>query len=156
MDARPRIRPRIGDVVEIPVAGGFAYAHYSHRHSRYGALLRVLKGIFDERPDDMSQIVDREYQFTTFFPLSAACREGIVTIVVNEDLPERAKEFPTFRARAVGLNGAKGPWWLWDGENEWQIGSLEAGMESLPIRGVWNDTLLVSRIESGWSHEHDT
>jgi hypothetical protein len=41
-------------------------------------------------------------------------------------------------------------WWLWDGSREWRVGSLAADQKKLPVRGIWNDTLLVERIESGW------
>ncbi|WP_176536262.1 hypothetical protein [Rhizobium sp. L9] len=47
-------------------------------------------------------------------------------------------------------------WWLWDGEKEWRIGQLSAEQHQLSIRGVWNDTLLVERIEFGWTPEIDS
>ena len=46
-------------------------------------------------------------------------------------------------------------WWLWDGEKEWRVGEITAEQRGLPIRGVWNDTLLIERIESGWTPETD-
>ena len=64
-----------------------------------------------------------------------------------------AKEFPVFRTGVANDVGNVEVWWLWDGTKEWKIGKLEPGMEKLPIRGVWNDTLLVQRIIEEWSHE---
>lgn len=46
-------------------------------------------------------------------------------------------------------------WWLWDGVNEWPIGKLTKEQKHLPFNEVWNDTLLVERIESGWTPETD-
>ena len=34
--------PKIGDVIEIAIDDRYAYAHYSHKHKTYGALLRVM------------------------------------------------------------------------------------------------------------------
>ena len=46
-------------------------------------------------------------------------------------------------------------WWLWDGEKEWRVGSLDAKQRKLPIRSVWNDTMLIERIDAGWTAESD-
>jgi hypothetical protein len=46
-------------------------------------------------------------------------------------------------------------WWLWDGEREWQVGELTEEQRGLSFREVWNDTLLIERIESGWTPETD-
>jgi hypothetical protein len=153
-----RVRPKIGDVIEVQTPSGLSYAHYTHNHvdpPRYGALLRVIEGLFTTRPTDFSEIVTRPYQFTTFFPLAAACSKGIVTIVANEIIPATSQPFPTFRSSVRTPNG-RGPWWLWNGKTEQRIGELKPGMESLPVSGVLNDTLLIERIVQGWRHEHDT
>jgi len=47
-------------------------------------------------------------------------------------------------------------WWLWDGQEEWKVGDLTAEQRRLSIRGVWNDTLLRDRLESGWRPETDS
>jgi hypothetical protein len=46
-------------------------------------------------------------------------------------------------------------WWLWDGEKEWRVGSISDEQRKLPIRGCWNDTMLIKRIEEGWLPEND-
>ena len=153
----PRTRPAIGDVIEIAVAGGLAYAQYTHKHPRYGALIRVLPGVFRGRPERLSDIVEGQTQFLTFFPLGAASARHLVTIVGSFPSPEECRSFPLFRTgvenpstRKVGDNG-----WLWDGEREWRVGSLTAEQRRLPIRGIINDTLLTERILSGWRSEAD-
>jgi len=152
-----RILPQIGDVIEIPTPKGLAYAQFTHRHDappKYGALLRVFPGIFESRPDAFDALVRLEPQFSTFFPLEQACKRGIVRVIASEPICATLREFPTFRASEKGKDGSWGPWWLWDGEREWQIGGLKPGMEVLPPRGVINDTLLVERIVGRWRHEH--
>ena len=150
MPITKRKTPHIGDVIEIPLSSEFAYARYTHVHSRYGALLRAYAGTYDDRPLDFETLAEkREVQFSTFFPLRAACRQGIVSVVAETPIPSSLRDFPTFRARAV-LNDSVGPWWLWDGEREWVADVSGAELLQLPIRGVWNDTLLIERIEAGW------
>jgi hypothetical protein len=47
-------------------------------------------------------------------------------------------------------------WWLWDGTKQWRIGRLAAEQRKLPVAGVWNDTLLVQRVEEEWLPKTDT
>lgn len=146
----------LGDVAEIKTAKGLAYALYTHKHKQYGALIRVLDGLHLSRPDDLSGLNKSSVLFSCFFPLSAAVDRSIVSIVGNVGIPNSLLTFPTFRAGAVDPKTQKAAsWWLWDGEKEWRIGDLNQEQRKLPIRGVWNDTLLVDRIESGWTPETD-
>lgn len=148
-----RKRPKLGDIVEISTTKGLAYAQVTHKHPMYGVLLRVMAGLHISRPESFSALRQAEPQFSTFFPLAAACNHGLARIVVNEPISEHLREFPTFRTSAKGKDGVWGPWWLWDGEREWKVGDLKPGMEALPPRGTINDTLLVERIVSGWRHK---
>lgn len=150
----PSMRLKVGDVIEIEVDGQLAYAHYSHKHKTYGALLRVMPSLFSVRPVDFASVLSQEPQFLCFFPLAAAIRQGLVTRVATEPLSPAATAFPVFRA-SVRTPSGWGPWWLWDGEEEWRVGALEPGMERLPIRGVIDDTLLIDRIRSRWRAEND-
>lgn len=148
--------PKIGDVVEIATKSGFAYAQYTQKHKLYGALLRVFPGLYEFRPEYLSEITNLEPAFQCFFPLSAAVKGHIVSIVDNVPLPSGAKNFPIFRAGVVdSATGKVQTWWLWDGEKEWRVGHLSPEQRKLPIRGVWNDTLLIERIEEGWTPESD-
>src|SRR5690348_2923190 len=106
-----RMRPQIGDVVEVETPRGLAYAQYTHEHRdppRMGSLLRVLPGLYEKRPAAFDSLVEQEERFWVFFPLGAATRRQLVRIVGNEPLPVPKRPFPVFRAR----NGF-GPWWLW-------------------------------------------
>ncbi|MES2321530.1 MAG: hypothetical protein V4633_04650 [Pseudomonadota bacterium] len=148
-----RSRPQIGDVIEIPTPQGLAYSQFTHKHPSYGALLRVMPGLFDSRPERFNDLVLAVPQFSSFFPLGAACNRGILRVVANESISALNRAFPTFRAAVKGKDGEVGAWWLWDGDKEWLIGKLKPGMEALPPRGVINDTLLIERIICGWRHE---
>jgi hypothetical protein len=148
------MQPKIGDVFEIAIDARYAYAHYSHKHGTYGALLRVMPSTYAVRPDDFAWITATEPQFLCFFPLNAAIKRGLAVRVGGAPLAQAAQAFPVFRSSVRSPNGW-GPWWLWDGEKEWLVGALQPGMERLPIRGVVNDTLLVGRIRDGWRAESD-
>ncbi|MDD2760096.1 MAG: hypothetical protein PHH11_07365 [Methylomonas sp.] len=150
-----RKRPAIGDVIEIPIPDGLAYAQYTHKHLKYGALLHVLPGVHHSPVNDFSGLVALLPQFVAFFPLGAACNRGIVRVVANEPIPFHAQAFPIFRSCVKTPNGC-GPWWLWDGSREWKVGELEEEMKSLPLHEIVNDTLLIARIVQGWRHEFDT
>jgi len=149
-------KPEIGDLIEIKTNIGLAYAQYTHYHEVYGALIRVFNRIYRDRPEFMRAITNDRIRFSVFFPLKAALKKKIVEIVGHEAVKEDLREFPLFRAGVVDPSTQKvAVWWLWDGEKEWKIGQLDANQSKLPIRGVWNDTLLIQRIEAGWTPEND-
>jgi hypothetical protein len=146
----------IGDVIEISTAKGLAYAQFSHNHARYGVLLRILPGFFDTRPANLKEVVAHQELFVTFFPLQAAVDRKIFEVVANLPVPDSAKKFPLFRTGVVDpTTGKVKVWWLWDGEKEWKIGEITPEQRKLPLRGIWNDTLLIEKIESGWTPSND-
>lgn len=147
---------QVGDIVEIATPCGKAYAQLINSHRQYGSLLRVLRGVHNDRPPDLNRLVAGETQFVVFFPLLAAVKARIVEIVGSEQVPEEFKPFPVFRAGVADpKTGKVATWWLWDGDREWKVGALNEELKRLPIRGVWNDTLLVERIVSGWTPQTD-
>ena len=151
-----RARAKIGAIVEIPTSKGLAYAQYSHKHDQWGALLRVLPELFANRPTNFVDLAAQKENFVTFFPLEAALRRGILRVVSHQEVPDHAKQFPLFRAAGfVDRAGRVHDWYLWDGQKEWKTGSLSAEQLALPIRALWNDTLLIERIEQGWTPASD-
>ncbi|WP_456280886.1 hypothetical protein M1D55_01370 [Cupriavidus sp. JZ107] len=121
-----------------------------------GTLIRVLPGIYHAEPSDLPALVGQATNFWIFFPVAAALKQKIVQKVMNTPVPEHSRQTPVFRAGVVDPSTGKvGTWWLWDGEREWKIGGLTDEQRKLPIRGAWNDTMLVERIEAGWLPEKD-
>lgn len=148
-------RVKIGDVVEIVTQRGFAYAHYSHKHPRFGALLRVFRGIHSVRPTNLAAIILEEPQFLVFFPLGAAVNRQIVFVVGNLPLPQHAQLFPMFRSGiADPVTKKVNVWWLWDGKKEWRVGTLTAAQQKLSMRHIVNDTELIDRIVRGYNPEN--
>lgn len=147
---------KIGDLIEIEVSSGWAYALFTHSSKMYGALLRVFPGIHPNRSEEASALVHQEPLFSCFFPLSAAVKQGRVAVVGIVRVPGELAASPVFRAGMVNpATGKVDNWWLWDGENESRVGSLTPEQRKLDIRGVWNDRLLVDRIVKQWRPEQD-
>ncbi|AJC21059.1 hypothetical protein [Pandoraea pulmonicola] len=121
-----------------------------------GMLIRVLPGTFQELPDNLDELVKIRTNFWIFFPVSMAEKRGIIRKVKNCMIPEHSVTPPNFRTGIVDPATKKvASWWLWDGNREWEVGALTDEIRKLPIRGAWNDTLLVERIEEGWLPEND-
>ncbi|MCK4761257.1 MAG: hypothetical protein KAW12_03595 [Candidatus Aminicenantes bacterium] len=149
-------RVKIGDIIEVETKIGFAYAQYTHKHKMYGALIRVFDKIFESRPKSFKKLILENVRFSTFFPLQAAISKKIFEIVCNEPVRPDLHTFPTFRGGLYDpITKKTKVWWLWDGEKEWKIGDLKENQRKLSILEIWNDTLLIDRIESGWRPEMD-
>ncbi|WP_233212723.1 hypothetical protein [Collimonas sp. PA-H2] len=64
--------------------------------------------------------------------------------ITNCAIPEHSRNTPVFRAGVVDPATNKvETWWFWDGDKEWKVGAITEEQRKLPIRGSWNDTLLV-------------
>ena len=145
------MRPQIGDVIEIETPQGLAYAQYTHEHReppRYGSLLRVLPGLHSETPSEFAHLVTQHERFSVFFPLGAALQRQLVRIVAREEIPRGNRAFPIFRSRQGQVV------WLWDGKKEWRARRRDRWTPRA-IAEVWNDTLLIERIASGWRPDDD-
>ena len=148
-----RERAHIGDIIEIRTSRGLAYAQYTHEHSappRYGSLIRVLPGFYNETPESFDSLVEGPHVFMVFFPVGAAMRRGIVRRVANLPVPPHLRDFPVFRCGIANpTTGTRRDWWLWDGEKEWHVGTLTEEQKSFPIRQNVNHEMLVVMVERG-------
>ena len=149
-----RKRPRIGDIIEIPVGRGFAYAHFTHKSEDFGDLLRVWSHVYRERPKDFADLVSQDHQFLVFFPLGAACHRGIVTVVAEEAIPVRSSRWPIFK-QSTQLPGFKPRWGFWDGERHWHKSSITRKERSFPELQIVNDTMLVEMIQTKYTAEDE-
>ena len=144
---------RIGDVFEIRTPRGLAYAQYINEHSappRYGSLIRILSGFYDERPETFDILVQQPHVFMVFFPLNVAIRQNVVQRVASAPVPRDLREFPVFRCGVTNqVTRRIHDWWLWDGKKEWRVGTLTPEQRSFPIRQIVNDTMLIIMIEHG-------
>jgi len=107
--------------------------------------------------EDPSEIAGRSTQFTTFFPLGAACRRDIARIVGLAAVPKECQAFPSFRQalRLDPFSRAPCNWLLWDGMEERIVPALDEQQRRYPIRAIMNDTLLVQLAMSGWTADKE-
>jgi hypothetical protein len=112
-------KPKIGEVYEIQTPMGLAYVQYTHYHPSMGELVRVLPGLYVERPDAGSLVQQKELYFV-FYVLDDALRKGQAQIVSNEPVPQWARPFPVMRHSTF--------------DNSWLIGDGYEGMALENIR----------------------
>ncbi|MDF0696383.1 hypothetical protein PYR71_07605 [Rhizobium sp. MC63] len=111
-------RTKIGDVVQILTSKGVSYAQVTHKHLRYGHLLRAFDGFYADRLDNFSEVVASPVFFSAFFPVQKAVNEGLGANVGNSSVTDANSVFPIFRTSARDRDGRRGPLWLWNGETE--------------------------------------
>lgn len=149
-------RVKIGDIIEIETSRGFFYAQYTHKDPVHGALIQVTREPFPDRETCVEKICIADVGIITFFPLSVAIHRKIFRVVANAEVPKNRAQFPVFRIRGhIDKNGKVKQWKLWAGDDSWPqcwLTELTEEQRTLPVRGIWNDTLLVDRLEAGWAH----
>ncbi|GAA3102553.1 hypothetical protein GCM10010520_54600 [Rhizobium viscosum] len=150
-------RIKIGDVIQILTSKGVSYAQVTHKHLRYGHLLRVFDGFYADRLDNFSKVVASPVLFSAFFPVQKAVDEGLVANVGNSSVTDANSVFPIFRTSARDRDRRRGPWWLWNGETEVMLSrDLSDQEKKYPVHGIISAPLLVERIEMGYRAEtHD-
>ena len=146
-----------GDVFHIKTPKGLAFFQYTYKHDEYGHLIRILPGLFDAIPTAFEELAKIKELYYTFFPLSAAVAKGIVVYVARMTLPDSARKPPTLRRAGARARGGKAlNWWILSpGGDEFLVNELNEEQAQYSIAAIWNDTLLVERICSGWLPEQD-
>lgn len=150
-----RRKVRLGDIIEVPTSKGHAYAQYINDHPMWGQLICVFDAVFYARPASFDAISAGPTRFKVFFPLAAAVQAGIFEVICNQPIAGDNQPFPVFRDGNADSNGRVTVWYLWDGVREWKIGALTPEQRKLPLRSIWNDTMLIHKIENGWTPETD-
>ena len=150
-------RAKVGDVIELPTSQGLAYIQYStvDDNRENGPLVRVLPGLLDERPQNLTDLVQQKERFFAYVDVGGLIRRPGVRIIGNFPVPERAQGIPMMKV-PLHVQGEEDifisqKWFLTDGIDEWYVGELTPEQEELSIEeDLWYEDL-VDRIESGWS-----
>jgi hypothetical protein len=127
------------------------------RDPEYGEMIRVLSGVFSERPEDIDKLVAAPELYVVFFPFGAALRQEIISAVSSAPIPaagwrERAMRRPGGRAK----DGRILNWVVSEGGRDRVVKELSESERKLSIATIVNDTLLIDRIASGWLPEVET
>ncbi len=147
-------RARIGDVIEIATSMGLAYVQYCHDHAQYGSLIRVLPGLFAQRPEDVCEVAQGPETFFTFYPVNAAARRKMISIVARCPVPESARRFPLLRHHGgKDRTTEEMTWWLWDrkGVAASRVKELTDEQKHMSTAEISNHAALIEMITSGWT-----
>lgn len=145
------VKIKIGDIFEINTPKGKAYLHYVYKDKTIGDLIRVLPGLFLERPTNFEMLVGLKECYMIYFPLTFAYKQKIVDLVGNVSINNFTK--PKFMRTEHIINGQFLGWHIIDTDT-WQrqlVTVLTSEQKKLSPWGIWNDTLLIERLEQGWS-----
>lgn len=147
---------KLGDVFEIITPKGKAYLHYIFKDPVMKVeLLRVLPGLYAEKPKDIDRLIATNERYMIFFPLTAANKKGIVQVVGyyppdNFGKPKYMRSEHNIRGEAMG-------WHIVDTDTLKRelVETLSPEQKKLSEWGIWNDTLLIERLIEGWALEHE-
>jgi hypothetical protein len=147
-------KTQIGDIFEIQTPAGKAYLHYIKKDPKAGReLVRILPGLYSERPSDFQQLASLEEQYLLFFPVSAAKRKRIIEWVGF--YPADNIDMPKFMRDEFNVKGESLGWHIVDTQT-WHrelVKDLTPEQRKLSDWASWNDTLLIKRLLEGWSLE---
>lgn len=145
---------KIGDIFEINTPKGKAYLHYIYKDSVTGELIRVLPGLYSERPVNFNELAALKERYIVSFPLTAANKQKIVEqvgsyTVNNFNKPKKMRIEHNIRGEFLG-------WHIVDTDT-WQrqlVKELNSEQKKLSPWGIWNDTLLIENLVNNWSLEN--
>lgn len=144
---------KIGDIFEIVTPEGMAYLHYIYKDQSIGDLVRVLPGLYAERPISFEQLAESKENFMVFFPLSAAFKRKIVEMVGFH--PGTGFKKPEYMRTEHVIRGEFLGWHIINTET-WKrelVKNLSSEQKKLSPWGIWNDTLLIEKLVDKWSLE---
>lgn len=125
--------------------------HVTHFSPEYGHLIRVFRGFHNCVPNEFSQLVSSDVQFSAFFPVQSAVNQGLIAVAACAPIPASLREFPVFRTRSGGAGGAI---WLWNGDKAVHMErKLQPDELKYPTRGIISAPLLIERIETEYRAE---
>jgi hypothetical protein len=154
---KTRIIPKIGDIVEIKTPKGLAYVQYTAKHTAppvFGELIRVLPGLYESPPVDLSALAKEKEKYFVFTPITFACRKKWATIVSNEAIPAWVQGVPVMRmANRIGAHGKGRDWYLWDGVDASPANN--ADIKEFSIAEILGHDILVDRLAERWLPSDD-
>jgi hypothetical protein len=156
----------IGDIVEIRTPAGLAYVQYTHDGGTNGDLVRVLPGLYENRPSDFAQLARQKELYFIFYIMSYALRTGLAEIVSNQPVPEWAKGHPMMRHAAAfddfgrtirwRIISAASPLTVQELQRTPLLAHLTPEQERLSVLEIWPHAAMVRELARGWTPERAT
>jgi len=168
---RPKEKPiKKGTIVEIPVDEGFAYVQYIYKSTVYGQCIRVFKGIFQERPDDLIARANQTEQLIVFHPITHSIACELCEVVGWAPIPKSFQELLLFKVFSRPIPNSPPPY-HWKLRNEktgesWRVGGetddykkireiLPEEYHHFPTWHLVPYIVLLDLIELGWTNESE-
>lgn len=141
------IRP--GDIFLIKTSIGNSYLHYINDTPNMSSLCRVIYKL--ESEDNIeTQIECIKENFSIHFPIKSALKKRIIFLKGNAPLPKNFQEPLKFRTIEVRNNQKLlhlVDRYTWKRN---QVDTFSNNDLELNPWGIWNDSLLIERIENDW------
>jgi len=144
---------KIGDIFEINTTKGRAYLHYIYKDKAIGELVRILPGLYVDRPVNFDELASSKEKYMIYFPLGAANRQKIVEQVGYHSADKFEK--PQHMRTEHIIQGEFLGWHIIDTDT-WQrqlVKTLSSKQKQLSSWGIWNDTLLIEKLLEDWTLE---
>lgn len=147
---------QLGDIFEIETSKGLAYLQYVWQDKLTGEMIKVWGQFYASRLTDFQEMVSDKERFIISFPVAAGMRKGIIKRVGN--LPIVGFVKPSFMRTKHSIRGEFLGWHIVDTETLQRslVVSLNSSQIQLSPWGIWNDTLLIEKLESGWTLDNWT
>jgi len=157
-------KARTGDIVEIETPAGLAYVQYTHEtRPKFGELVRVLPGSYENRPTDFVELARHRELYFIFYFLNHSLRAGHAEVVSNQPIPEWAKDPPLMRLAVAWdefhrvvrwrLIGAASDLTLDDLIGAPLVTKLTTEQKKLSIREIWPHKAMIRELARGWTPE---
>jgi hypothetical protein len=145
------IRPKLGDVFEISLGKGVAYAQYVVQGATptdFKFLIRVFEGIFEESLQEPEHVCELEERFLAFYWLPAGLKAGLFRRVGSCPVPSR------FKKTILDKDLPFSKWRIWRGKRVSVEDPLLPEHYDLSLMELVDTDSLIERIESRW-HPRD-
>lgn len=157
-------KAKIGDVCEIKTPVGLAYVQYTHDHPSMGQLMRVLPGMYPNRPD-LGKLAQEKELYYLFYPLHYSIRDRKLEVAANEAVPRWAKPYPPMRASwGEDRTGKTLRWLITDASKEFtldeipkmlHVDDLTPEQRRFSPYQLWSHEAVVQRLTEGWTPERE-
>jgi hypothetical protein len=161
----PRKKAKIGDITEIKTPAGLGYVQYTHEGGTHGELVRVLPGLYANRPSNFTELAQQRELYFAFLILNQGLRTGIgqMEIVSNQPIPDWAKPYPLMRhSAAQDESGTTIRWRIISAASQLTMNLLRRTplltrltpeQEKLSIYEIWPPAVMVRELARGWTPE---
>lgn len=154
MGATTGRRAQIGDVFEVSTARGLAYLQYGRDYPEWSPLVRVLPGLYPQRPEDLGRLVAGPTRFVLLYPIDSAARNPDLAVWVG-NFPLPAEPLPRYFRRPDRVAGFRTvSWAIWDLQRDVRSNipvPLPDDVRNLPHSAVFNHAALIDVIERDWN-----